>query len=97
MKEKNSEEIFMEELKKEFIEKTSDRLKKMLDLYENSDYIAIRKIAHDIKGTAGIFNMGRGSDIGSALQDACDINNIDKIKDLIDEMIVYMRSEGVMI
>ncbi len=97
MKEKNSEEIFIEELKKEFFEKTADNLKKMLELYENNDYIAIRRIAHDIKGTSGIFNMGRGSEIGSALQDACDIEKTDNIKELIDQMILYMRSEGVII
>lgn len=97
MNEKNSEEIFMEELKKEFIEKTSDNLKIMLELFENSDYIAIRRIAHDIKGTAGIFNMEKGSELGSALQDACDAKNKDNIKDLIDEMILYMKNEGVMV
>jgi hypothetical protein len=53
MEEKSSEEIFMAELKDEFFEKVSGNLKKMSELFKNSDFLEIRKIAHDIKGLQG--------------------------------------------
>lgn len=75
MKEKDSDELFMEELKKEFFEKTSKSLKRMLEYFEMNDFDQIRKIAHDIKGTAGVFEMNRGSELGHELQEAADEKN----------------------
>ncbi len=95
MSELDSEELFMQELKKEFYEKTSKSLKLMPELFEKSDYLEIRKIAHDIKGTAGIFEMEQGSELGRNLQEAADNADRDEVKRLIDELIVYMRAEGV--
>ena len=97
MENKDSEELFLEALKIEFFEKTSVSLKKLPDLFKNKDFLEIRKIAHDIKGTAGIFKMEKGSEIGTELQDAADKKDIDEVKKLIDEMILYMENEGVQI
>ncbi len=91
----DSDEMFMEELKNEFLEKTSANLKKMLEFFKNDNFLEIRKIAHDIKGTAGIFDMEKGSDIGKSLQAAADAENRDVVKQLIDEMVLYMRDQGV--
>ncbi len=91
----DSDEMFMEELKKEFLEKTSENLKNMSEYFEDDNFLEIRKIAHDIKGTAGIFDMAKGSEIGKNLQDAADNENRDVVKQLIDEMVLYMRDQGV--
>ncbi len=95
MDEKDSEELFMEELKNEFFEKTSDSLKKMPELFKNGEFVEIRKIAHDIKGTAGIFGMEKGSEIGKELQYAADEKDSVNVKRLIDTLINYMKNEGV--
>ena len=95
MEEKDSEELFMEELKNEFLENTSDSLKRRPELFESNDFMEIRKIAHDIKGTAGIFKMDKGSKIGMELQDAVDRKDSNDVKRLIDELILYMRNAGV--
>ena len=39
--------------------------------------------------------MEKGSKIGNELQDAADEKKSDKVKKLIDELILYMRNEGV--
>ncbi len=91
----DSERLFMEELKNEFFENVKENLKKLPEFYENKNFIEIKKIAHNIKGTAGIFEMVKGSEIGKELQDAADIKDSIRVKTLIDELIKYMVSEGV--
>jgi len=93
----DSDEIFMEELKKEFFEKVSDNLIKLNVLYANKDFKEIRKIAHDIKGTAGLFDLMKGSELGKELQEAADNNESERVKHLIDELTEYMKNEGVQI
>ena len=95
MEERNSEELFMEELKNEFLEKTAVNLKRMSELSDNSDFLEIRRIAHDIKGTAGIFDLEKGSEIAMKLQNAADNENGRDVEILIDELILYMKNEGI--
>ena len=91
----DSERLFMEELKNEFFENVKENLKKLPEFYENKNFIEIKKIAHNIKGTAGIFEMVKGSEIGKELQAAADTKDEIRVKVLIDELIKYMVSEGV--
>jgi len=91
----DSERLFMEELKNEFFENIKESLRKLPEFYENKNFIKIKEIAHNIKGTAGIFDMVKGSEIGKELQDAADTKDGIRVKTLIDELIKYMVSEGV--
>jgi len=97
MSDMNDDELFMEELRQEFIESVSQNLKDLLSLVQDGKMEEIRRIAHDIKGMAGTFGMEGGSDIAKDLQIAADNKEADKVKTLIDQLVSYMKENGVSI
>ena len=97
MSDMNDDELFMEELRQEFMESVSQNLKDLLSLVQDGKMEEIRRIAHDIKGMAGTFGMESGSDIAKDLQIAADNKEADKVKTLIDQLVSYMKENGVSI
>jgi HPt (histidine-containing phosphotransfer) domain-containing protein len=91
----NSEEIFMEELKEEFKESVANHLKDLPALFAEYKFKEIAKIAHDIKGTAGIFGYDEGTDIAKDLHSAALEKDTEKIKGLIDRLTDYMKKNNV--
>ena len=92
---KTTDEIFMEDLKKEFMESVSTKLKDMQRLLEEDNYLEIAKIAHDIKGTAGVFELDEGTEISKQLQYAAQAVKVEETKKLVDKLTNYMRQNGV--
>jgi len=92
---KDSDEIFMEELKQEFIETVSQNLIDLKRLYEENNLEEITKIAHDIKGTAGIFGFDEGTEIASELNIAARNKEIEKTKELIARLTTYMKEQNI--
>ena len=92
---KDSDEIFIEELKQEFIETVSQNLIDLKRLYEEKNLVEIAKIAHDIKGTAGIFGFDAGTEIASELNIASRNKEIEKTKELIDKLTTYMKEQNI--
>jgi HPt (histidine-containing phosphotransfer) domain-containing protein len=92
---KTTDEIFMEDLKKEFIESCTTKLKDMHRFFDEKNYAEIAKIAHDIKGTAGVFGLDEGTEISKKLQYVSQDGKIEETKELIDKLTVYMRQNGV--
>ena len=92
---KTTDEIFMEDLKKEFMESVSTKLKDMQRLLGEENYVEIAKIAHDIKGTAGVFELDEGTEISKQLQYAAQAVKVEETKKLVDKLTNYMRQNGV--
>lgn len=92
---KTTDEIFMEDLKQEFMESVAIKLKDMRLLINEKDYDEIARIAHDIKGTAGVFGLDEGTDIARELQYSAQDRRPRKTLALIDRLTVYMRKNGV--
>ncbi|MCK4764367.1 MAG: Hpt domain-containing protein [Candidatus Aminicenantes bacterium] len=92
---KTTDEIFMEDLKQEFIESVSPKLKEMKLLLDQDNLADIARIAHDIKGTAGVFGLDEGTDIAKDLQKKAQENNFEETKSLVERLTVYMRENGV--
>ncbi len=65
---KTSEEIFLEELKKEFIEKLKTDVENIRQAVAEKNHATIARIAHDIKGTIGIFGFHEGTGLALNLQ-----------------------------
>jgi HPt (histidine-containing phosphotransfer) domain-containing protein len=91
----DTDQIFMEELKQEFIETTAKNLVDLKQLFKEGNLEEIAKIAHDIKGTSGIFGYDEGTEIARELNIAAKQNNVDKTEDLIDKLADYMKKVGV--
>ena len=92
---KTTDEIFMEDLKKEFMESVSAKLKDMQRLLGEENYAEIARIAHDIKGTAGVFELDEGTEISKKLRCAAQEGKVEETKKLVDELTNYMRQNGV--
>lgn len=55
----------------------------------------IEKIAHDIKGTSGIFGLDEGTEIARELNYATRNKDIEKTKEFIDKLAAYMKANGI--
>lgn len=93
--EPDTDQIFMMELKEEFMETIAVNLKDMAAFYKEKKFEEIAGIAHDIKGTAGIFGFDEGTEIAAQLLSAARDQEDEKIKDLIDRLKEYMKKNGL--
>jgi len=91
----NTDEIFMEGLKEEFMETMVTNLTQMAALIKKNKFEAIARIAHDIKGTAGIFGFDEGTEIAKQLQFAAKDEELEKTRELIDRLKEYMKKNGL--
>ena len=86
---------FMEELKREFKETIARNILEFQSLYNEEKFADIAQIAHDIKGTAGVFELLKGSEIAATLQRSAQAQEVEKIKSLIEELSAYMKETGI--
>ncbi len=77
------------------METVSQNLIDLKRLYEENNLEEIAKIAHDIKGTAGIFGLDEGTEIASELNIAARNKEIKKTKAFIDKLTAYMKEQNI--
>ncbi len=92
---KDTDQIFMDELKLEFMATVSANLKEMSQLYRENKFEEIARIAHDIKGTSGIFGLDEGTEIARLLQYAAQDKKAEEIKELLEKLTDYMRKNAI--
>jgi HPt (histidine-containing phosphotransfer) domain-containing protein len=92
---KDTDQIFMEELKLEFMDTVAANLKEMSQLYQENKFEEIARIAHDIKGTSGIFGLDEGTEIAKLLQYAAQENKAEETKELLEKLTDYMMKNGI--
>lgn len=90
-----TDQIFMNDLKKEFMETVAQNMVDMNLLIAENKLDEIEKIAHDIKGTAGIFGLDEGTEIARELNYAAKNRDVEKTKELIDKLAAYMKAHGI--
>jgi HPt (histidine-containing phosphotransfer) domain-containing protein len=90
-----SDKLFMEELKEEFKAYVSVNMKQMEAFFAENKLDEIAKIAHDIKGMAGIFDLDEGTDIARDLQCAAQDNKVAKTKKLLNQLRQYMEENDI--
>jgi len=86
---------FMIELKREFKTTVSRNMAELKSFLQEEKFEDIARIAHDIKGTAGLFELEKGCEIAKELQRAAQNRENEKTKTLIEEMISYMKEAGI--
>lgn len=91
----DSDEIFMEELKEEFKESVANYLVELPALFAEGKFDEIARIAHDIKGTSGVFGYDEGTEIAKELQYAARDKKAEETKQLINQLAEYMKASGV--
>jgi len=92
---RDSEELFMEELKEEFKESVAVNVVKMAECLDSNDLGEIARIAHDIKGTSGLFGFNEGTDIARDLQYAAQNKEVEKTRALYYRLVAYMKENEV--
>jgi HPt (histidine-containing phosphotransfer) domain-containing protein len=91
----DSDEEFMDELKREFKATVSRNLVDMRSLHQERNFEDIARIAHDIKGTAGLFELQKGREIAAELQREAQKKESEKTKTLIEALAAYMNEAGI--
>lgn len=90
-----TDQIFMEDLKKEFMETVAQNLIDMKIWFAENKFEDIERVSHDIKGTSGIFGLDEGTEIARELHIAARERHIEKVKELIDKLAAYMKANGI--
>ena len=93
MVEEKSVIIFLDNLKTEFKITVKDNVSKLTEFFESGNYSELRRVAHDIKGVAGIFGFNRGTELAADLQKLADNGDKIKIRNLLTELIGYLNEE----
>jgi len=86
-----SDKIFLEKLKTEFRVSVENYVEKLSEFFGNGDYTGMRKIAHDIKGIAGVFGFDKGSELAAELLKYTDSGDKKKIEDPFLNLIKYLN------
>ncbi len=88
-----SDKIFLKKLKKEFEISIENSVNKLSELYDSGDFSEMSRIAHDIKGVAGIFGFHKGVELAAELLIATETCNKDKILEPYGALTRYMNKE----
>lgn len=88
-----SDKIFLENLKSEFKTSVKRNVSRLSEVFEKKNYSEMRKIAHDIKGVAGVFGFEKGTELAADLQKLADDGDKNKIKNSLRELIDYLNEE----
>lgn len=88
-------EIFLEELKQEFYESAAKNMKAMEKLFFEKNFEKLSEIAHDIKGTAGLFGYDEGSKIANRIVTASKNNNKKNVEKSMAELNKYMKKNKI--
>jgi HPt (histidine-containing phosphotransfer) domain-containing protein len=91
----DTDEIFMDELKQEFKETVAVNLQEMFALFQKKNFVEIARIAHDIKGTSGIFGLDEGTEIAKQLQYAAQEEKAEEVEKLLNQLKVYMKENEI--
>lgn len=74
-----------------FFESTHNLLEEINDSLNNKDYLAIKKIAHKIKGTSTNLRLEWISKIIGELETACEKKDLEACKKLTEELSIYIN------
>jgi HPt (histidine-containing phosphotransfer) domain-containing protein len=91
----DTDEIFMDELKQEFKETVAANLQEMSASFREKNFAEIARVAHDIKGTSGIFGLDEGTEIAKQLQYAAQDKKAEAVEALLNQLTVYMKENGI--
>ncbi len=89
------EEDFMIELKREFKANVTRNMVELKSFFQEGKFEDVARIAHDIKGTAGLFALEKGGEIAMELQRAAQDKDQEKSKILIETLISYMKEADI--
>lgn len=88
-----SDKIFLESLKSEFKTSVKKNVSRLSEVYKSGDYSEMRRIAHDIKGVAGVFGFDKGTELAADLQTLADNGDKNKIENSLMKLIDYLNEE----
>lgn len=96
MSENDENEVFMKELKEQFIQTVNKNLPDMESFLKDNKLKEIATIAHDLKGTSGLFGLEEGAEIAKQLQESAQNGKVEKTKALIDKLTAYMKKNNIL-
>jgi len=91
----NEDDAFMAELKLEFKAALKKNFQEFPSLVAGGKYADIVRIAHDIKGNAGLFELTKGSEIAAKLQQSAQNQEAEATRSLVEELTAYMKEAGM--
>lgn len=91
----DTDQIFMQELKLEFMQTVAKNLEEMHEYLQAGNMAEIARVSHDIKGTSGIFGLDEGTEIARELNIAAKENDAARAGDILGKLTAYMKEQGI--
>lgn len=88
-----SDKIFLDKLLKEFKLSIREYNAKLKEYREQEKFFEMGKIAHDIKGIAGVFGFDRATELAALFLDQRDSGNKDEMMTICLELEQYLEQE----
>jgi len=88
-----SDKIFLDKLLKEFRESMREFNGKLKEYREREKYVEMGKIAHDIRGIAGVFGFDRATELAGQFLESRDSGNKDEMMKICLELEKYLERE----
>lgn len=96
MSENDENGAFMKELREKFILTVNQNLSNIESLLNDNKFEEIATIAHDLKGTSGLFGLDEGAVIAKQLQESAQKEDVEETKIWIDKLINYMQENDIL-
>jgi|GEM_PF-1141548 len=88
-------EIFLQELKQEFYDTAARNMQEMEDLFQTRGWPRLAEIAHDIKGTAGLFGYDEGSRLADQVVIAARKRSRKKVRTALERLKKYLKKNKI--
>jgi len=85
----------LKDLISEILENWMQEIQIMRQALDTNNYEVIRNISHKMKGTGGVFGLGRISEMGGILETAATNRNADEIRKTLHMLASYIEQLAV--
>lgn len=81
------------EMQEMYVNHTSKELTKIQKNIDNIEIDSLRTFGHNIKGSGGMYGFGEVTTLGTEIEASAKSNDRDKIKLLLEELSVFLKSK----
>jgi HPt (histidine-containing phosphotransfer) domain-containing protein len=73
-----------------FLENTRKKAAMLTEALTRGDWVEIRSLGHQLKGSGGVYGFDRITEIGQALEQAAEASDADGIRRQVEALVYYL-------
>ena len=81
------------EMQEMYINHTSKELAKIQEDIDAAEMDSLRTFGHNIKGSGGMYGFGEITDLGAEIEASAKTNDRSKIKSLLEDLSIFLKTK----